>query len=157
MAFIYETENFEVITHEAPFVSREEGGHIKIVTKHGVKDRTHLAPTAAIELMRLTMLVGKAMQIAMNNRGVPVVKINYEDLGNWAWKTGKKPHLHIHLFGRAENAVKQVFPEAVYLPARESGFYDSFEALNEEDIKEIQKQITSLENSEKYDLKNWNC
>ncbi len=36
MAFIYETENFEVVTHEVPFVSREEGGHIKIVTKHGV-------------------------------------------------------------------------------------------------------------------------
>ena len=155
MAFIYETENFEVITHEKPFVTRTDGGHIKIVTKTGVEDRTHLQPKQAIELMRLTMLMGEAMQIAMNNRGIPVVKINYEDLGNWAFKTGAKPHLHIHIFGRAENATKQVFPEAVYLPARETGFYDEFEPLNEDDIKEVQKQISMLEDTDKYKISNW--
>ena len=74
---IYETENFEVVTHEKPFVSREEGGHIKIVTKTGVEDRTKLTPKTAKELMRLTMLVGEAFQNAMNNRGIPVIKINY--------------------------------------------------------------------------------
>lgn len=152
---IYETENFEVVTHEQPFVSRTDGGHIKIVTKYGVEDRVKLSPKQAIELARLTMLVGEAFEIAMNSRGIPVVKINYEDLGNWAWKTGKKPHLHIHLFGRAENAVKQIFPEAVYLPARESGFYNGFEALNSDDVSEIQKQISILEKTDKYDLKNW--
>ena len=155
MAYIYETKNFEVITHEKPFVTRTEGGHIKIVTKNGVEDRTKLDSKQAIELMRLTMLVGEAFQIAMNKRGIPVVKINYEDLGNWAYKTGKKPHLHIHIFGRAENATKQAFPEAVYLPARESGFYDKFEALNEEDIKELQAQIIFLENTDKYKEEDW--
>ncbi len=105
--------------------------------------------------MRLTMLVGEAMQIAMNNRGIPVVKINYEDLDNWAYKTGAKPHLHIHLFGRSKDAVKQKFPEAVYLPDRSSGFYDNFEALNTGDICEIQKQIKLLESNDKYKLKKW--
>ena len=76
MAFIYETENFDVITHEKPFVSRTDGGHIKIVTKTGIEDRVQLQPKQAIELMRLTMLVGEAMQVAMNNRNIPVVKIN---------------------------------------------------------------------------------
>lgn len=155
MAFVYETDNFELVTHDQPFVSRSDGGHIKIVTKNGVEDRTRLTPSHAIELMRLTMLAGEAFQAAMNNRGVPVVKINYEDLGNWAYKTGKKPHLHIHLFGRAENANQQVFPEAVYLPARESGFYDGFEPLNDDDIEELQKQIKLLEDTEKYNLENW--
>ena len=51
------------------------------------------------------MLVGEAFQNAMNNRGVPIVKINYEDLGNWAYSPehkarGEKPHFHIHIFGR---------------------------------------------------------
>lgn len=155
MAFIYETENFEITTHEKPFVCRTEGGHIKIVTKTGVEDRTKLTPKQAIELMRLTMLIGEAFQTAMNNRGIPVAKVNYEDLGNWAYKTGAKPHLHIHLFGRAENAKKQVFPEAVYLPARETGFYDEFEALDEGDIKEIQRLINILEEQDKYKLANW--
>lgn len=36
MAFIYETTNFNVVSHDAPFVSRTEGGHVKIVTKHGI-------------------------------------------------------------------------------------------------------------------------
>ena len=155
MAFIYKTENFEVCSHEAPFVSRTDGGHIKIITTKNVEDSTQLTPKVAIELVRLTMLIGEAMQIAMNNRGIPVVKINYEDLGNWAYKTGVKPHLHIHIFGRAENATKQIFPEAVYLPARESGFYEGFEPLSPDDILEIQKQILILENLEKYNLKNW--
>jgi len=160
MAHIYETKNFEVVTHEKPFISREEGGHIKIVTKTGVPDRTKLDPIEAIELMRLTMLVGEAFEAAMNNRGVPVIKINYEDLGNWAYKPeykarGDKPHLHIHLFGRALDAKKQVFPEAVYLPARESGFYDGFAPINDEDIEEIRKQITGLESTKKYALKSW--
>lgn len=35
------------------------------------------------------MLIGEAMEIAMNSRGIPVVKVNYEDLGNWAWKKAK--------------------------------------------------------------------
>ena len=155
MAFIYETENFEVITHERPFVSRTDGGHIKIVSKAGVEDRTKLKPAEAVELMRLTMLIGEAFQIAMNNIGIPVVKINYQDLGNWAYKTNTKPHLHIHLFGRAENAKVQVFPEAVYLPARETGFYDGFEHLKEEDILEIQEQIKKLEKKDKYNIQNW--
>lgn len=157
---IYETDNFEVITHEKPFVSREEGGHIKINTKTGVEDRTKLTPEAAKELMRLTMLVGESFQKAMQNRGVQIVKINYADLGNWAYKPeykaqGKKPHLHMHIFGRVMNAKNQVFPEAVYLPARESGFYDDFIPLNSGDVKEVKKQIETLSKTDKYNKINW--
>lgn len=155
MALIYETDNFEVVTHEHPFVSREEGGHIKIVVKSEITDRTKLSILQAKELMRLTMIMGEAFQIAMNNRGVPVVKINYEDLGNWAYKKDKLPKLHIHLFGRAENAKKQVFPEAVYLPPRESGFYDNFIPLDDTDIEELKKQIIIIENEDKYKIENW--
>lgn len=155
MRLIYETENFNVIPFEKPFVSRTEGGHIKIFTKTGVENRVKLNPKEAIELMRLTMLIGEAMEIAMNNRGIPVVKINYQDMGNWAFKKGERPILHVHIFGRAINATKQIFPESVYLPARESGFYDEFEPLNDEDIKEIQAQIKILESTEKYNINNW--
>jgi len=43
----------------------------------------------------------------MNDQAIPVVKINYEDLGNWAFKRNERPVLHLHIFGRAENAVGQ--------------------------------------------------
>lgn len=127
----HETKNFIVESHEKPFISRTDGGHIRIRVKDdSITDRTKLDPKTAIELMRLTMIVGVAMEIAMNNLGIPVVKINYQDMGNWAWKTNTKPFFHIHVFGRASNAVKKIWPESVYLPDRGTRFYDGFEPLN---------------------------
>ena len=105
--------------------------------------------------MRLTMIVGEAMERAMNARGINVVKINYQDMGNWAFKTGEKPFLHIHVFGRTFDAKHQIFPESVYLPSRESGFYDTFEPLNESDIIEIQTQIELVSQKDKYRLSEW--
>ncbi len=105
--------------------------------------------------MRLTMIVGEAFEAAMNNRGIPVIKINYQDMGNWAFKKNKVPHLHIHVFGRATNAVKQPWPESMYLPDRKTGFYEGFESLNEGDIVEIRKQIAIVEARDKYKLENW--
>jgi|GEM_PF-1707326 len=128
--------------------------YIRIQIKDtSITDRTRLTPAVAIELMRLTMIIGEAMEKGMNNRGIKVVKINYQDMGNWAFKTGDKPFLHIHLFGRALDAKNQIFPEAVYLPDRSTGFYDKFEPLNNEDVLEIQKQIELLSQQEKW--KEW--
>ena len=156
MAQIYQTENFIVESHEKPFVSRSDGGHIRIRIKdESITDRTKLTPPVAIELMRLTMIVGEAMEKGLNNRGIKVVKINYQDMGNWAYKKGDKPFLHIHLFGRALDAKKQVFPESVFLPDRSTGFYDEFEPLNNEDILEIQKQIDVLSQQAKYQSSVW--
>lgn len=153
---IYETENFIVESHEKPFVSRTDGGHIRIRIKDAsITDRTKLDPKTAKELMRLTMIIGEAFEKAMNYRGIPVIKINYQDMGNWAYKRGEKPFLHIHVFGRAENAVKQPFPESVYLPDRNTGFYDDFEPLNTDDMDEIKKQISEVEKQEKYKIGNW--
>lgn len=156
MTQIYESKNFIVESHEEPFLPRTDGGHIRIKVKDAsIEDRTQLDTPAAIELMRLSMIVGEALQVAMNNRGIPVIKINYQDMGNWAYKKGKKPYLHYHIFGRATNAVKQPWPESMYLPDRGTGFYEGFEALNDEDILEIQKQIKVTEEKEKYQPKNW--
>lgn len=153
---IYETTNFEVESHEKPFISRNDGGHIRIKIKNtDITDRTKLDPKTAIELMRLTMIVGEAFEMAMNKLGIPVIKINYQDMGNWAWKTNTKPFLHVHIFGRATNAEKQKWPESVYLPDRSTGFYDDFEPLRQEDVEEVKKQIDIVLQKEKYKLENW--
>jgi hypothetical protein len=76
-------------------------------------------------------------------------------MGNWAQKTNTKPFLHIHVFGRANNAVKQIWPESVYLPDRGTGFYDGFEPLNNNDIEEIKKQIGLVLKEEKYNEEKW--
>lgn len=156
MALIYETENFIVESYERPFVSREEGGNIRIIVKDTrITDRTKLTPKQAVEVMRLSMVVGEALEKAMNNRGVPVVKINYQDMGNWAAKLNKKPCFHIHIFGRSKNAIKQPYPESVYLPDRSSGFYNDFKPLNKDDIQEIKKCMQNILKQKKYDKRNW--
>ena len=152
----FETENFIVESHPKPFVSREEGGHIRIRVKdESITDRTKLFPRQAMELMRLSMIVGEAMERGMNKQGVPIVKINYQDMGNWAYKENRLPFLHIHIFGRVKNSVKQPFPESVYLPDRNTGFYDGFEPLREEDEQVIKNIIEELFQEEKFSDTSW--
>lgn len=156
LGLIYETDNFYVKNSGITFVSREEGGHVIIKMKNTVSDRTRLSPKLAIEFIRLSMIVGEAFKVSMNNRGIPVVHINYQDMGNWAWKeTPVTPKFHLHIFGRTHNAKKQVFPEGVKLPPKESGFYDDNKRLDDKDIKELKKQIELVTQSPKYDLSEW--
>lgn len=158
MSTFYETANFIVESHPKPFVSRTDGGHIRIRVKdESISDRTKLLPKQAIELMRLTMLIGEAMEQGMNKQGIPVVKINYEELGNWAYKpnSGGRAFLHIHIFGRSRDAVKQPFPDAVSLPDRSSGFYDGFEPLTEADEQAILSIIQFLLTENRYSEEAW--
>jgi diadenosine tetraphosphate (Ap4A) HIT family hydrolase len=153
---IYETPNFIVESAERPFVPREEGGHIRIRIKdESIMDRTKLSISQAKEYMRLSMVVGEALEKAMNLRGVKVVKINYQDMGNWAYKEGRRPFLHYHIFGRVFGALKQPLPESVYLPDRGTGFYEGFTPLNQGDVDEIKKQIEEVSSQEKYLLDGW--
>jgi len=153
---IFLSPNFIVEAHPAPFIDRLEGGHIRIKVKdNSIVERTMLSPEMAIELMRLTMVVGSAFQKAMNKIGIPVIKINYQDMGNWAYKEGKLPFLHIHVFGRVVNSVKQPWPESMYLPDRKSGFYDGLNPLNENDILVIRDEIEKTFKEDKFQDKNW--
>ena len=155
MNIIYETPNFIVEAVNQPLVSREDGGHISINPKVRVKDRTLLSPKLAIELMYLTMLIGEAMEIGLNKRGIDIGRINYQDNGNWGVFKPEGPFLHVHLYGRAKSAKIQKYGEACKFPFRETGFYDGFNPLNDEDISEIKKQIELLLKTEKYSLSNW--
>ena len=152
---IFQTKNFIVEAVEKPHVSRTDGGHIKISPKVRLVDRTQLTPELAIELMRLTMIVGEAMVTALNRRGIDVGRINYQDNGNWSVFKPEGPYLHIHLYGRAKSAKVHKWGDACYFPQRETGFYDSFEPLNDGDIGEIKKEIKEIFKQDKYQDQNW--
>lgn len=153
---IFETNHFIVESHEQPFMPRTDGGHVRIVTKDkSITERRELEAKVAIELMRLTMIVGEALENVMNKQGIPVIKINYQDMGNWAWKNNTKPFLHVHVFGRATNATKQIWPESMYLPDRKTGFYDGFEPLNEKDVELLKTEIETIFKRDKYQDKQW--
>ena len=152
---IYTSENFIVEAVGAPLVTREDGGHISIYPKIRIDNRTLLTPKKAIELMYLTMLIGEAMTIGLNNRGIEIGRINYQDNGNWGVFKPEGPYLHVHLYGRSKTAKIQKYGQACSFPFRQTGFYDDFEPLNEGDILEIRNHIQILLKSEKYCLQRW--
>lgn len=155
--FIFETKNFIVESHEQPFLPRTDGGHIRILPKDKtISDRTKLEPKMAIELMRFTIVCGLVLEKVMNEQGIPVIKVNYQDMGNWFWKSvGAKPFIHVHIFGRATNAIKQPWPESMYLPDRKTGFYEGFEPLNEKDVELLQSEIKKIFALPKYSDESW--
>jgi len=107
MPLIYETKHFIVKSRSKPHVSRTDGGHITIMPKDPVENRWDFEPTRAKALMRISMMVGEAMKNALNERGVPVERLNFHDNGNWSINTEAGPKCHLHLYGRARDSVNQ--------------------------------------------------
>jgi len=151
---IFETENFYIQAAKRPFVDRAEGGHIYLFPKVEVLDRTKLSPALAIEYTKLSMVVGEALKSAMARRGVNIGIINYQDMGNWGVYKPEGPSLHMQIYGRATTATIQKYGDSVFLPHRETGFYDNFKPLDNEDINEIKIDIKKLLLTDKY-MNNW--
>ncbi len=157
MALIYKTEKFIVEAPEKPHVDRNDGGHIKIYPKISLLDRQKLSPKEAIELMRLTIIVGEAMNKIMNEHGVDIGRINYQDNGNWTVFSPQGSYLHIHLYGRAKSAKVHKYGQACYFPHREEKpeYYKNFKPLNKDDIKGIRIEIKKIFKKEKFSNSNW--
>ncbi|MBW2976387.1 hypothetical protein KY347_02995 [Candidatus Woesearchaeota archaeon] len=157
MAIIYESENFSVEAAEKPHVDRDDGGHIEIYPKVRCLDRQQLSPKHAIELVRLTIVVGQAMTTVMNEHGVDIGRINYQDNGNWTVFKPEGSYLHIHLYGRAKSAKTHKYGQACYFPHREEKpeYYENFKPLNEEDVKDIKTEIEKLLKEEKFSDSEW--
>ncbi len=144
---LYESENFVIVAPEKPHISRHDGGHLVIAPKIAVSSRTQLSPALAIELMKLTMVAGEAMETILIKNGVDIGRINYQDNGNW------KPELHIHLYGRAKSAVIQKYGTPVSFPPTAAEFeaeMGNLEPLTETDCQELQAEILRLLTTEKY-------
>lgn len=160
---IWETENFVAFAVSHPFVSREEGGHI-IIRAKGDKfrfnSRIDFTPELSLEQQRLSQMLSEAYIPAMERRGIDIIRINYFEAWNWAWKKDKHgnngvAHYHEHIFGRVADAKSQKFPDAPYLPDRSTGFYDNFIPLDDEDIECIIEEMLKLDTSEKYEKSKW--
>ena len=155
MALIYSTKNFIVETPDKPHITRTDGGHITIYPKVRLVDRTQLSQKLAVELMRLTIITGKAMILALKKQGIDIGRINYQENGNWSVFALGGPHLHIHLYGRAKNAKINKYGDACYFPQRDTGFYDKFKPLNKKDIQNVKKEMESILKQKKYQDKSW--
>ena len=151
---IYQTKNFRVAAADKPHITRRDGGHIVIIPKKKVVERTKFSPKVAIEFIRLSMIVGEAFKIVMNRNGVDLERINYQDNGNWSVFKPEGPHFHLHLYGRAKI---QKYGQATYFPHIKDNpkFYEKNERLNKKDIADLKKEIQKLFKTKKYDDRNW--
>jgi diadenosine tetraphosphate (Ap4A) HIT family hydrolase len=154
---IYTTDHFLLVRQPRPFVSREEGGNMRIYAKRqSIQERRDFTPAEAVDFIRLSSAAGEALQRAMNKRGVEVIKINFAELGNWAYKYGHQLVFHEHIFGRVLGAKHQPYPEAVQLPDRETGFYDGFEPLNDGDKQAVKAEMQVIMATPKFaDKSQW--
>jgi len=147
---IFETKNFLVDVPARPLVDRADGGHIRILSKIKVKDRTELNLEQSIEYQLLSEVTGRDLELAMSENGVEIGNINWQEMGNWSVFKPEGITLHMHIFGRAKNATTQKYGEAVKLPFKESGFYDTFTMLNESEVNSLKRHIQELLEIEKY-------
>jgi diadenosine tetraphosphate (Ap4A) HIT family hydrolase len=141
---IYSARYFDIMVPETPHISREDGGHLVIVPKREVADRTQLTYKEAIELIKLSMIFGEALKKTLKMNGIDVERVNYQENGNWV------PKMHLHLYGRAKSAVTQKYGEALNFPKPETGVYDKNNPLSDNDINKIKVEAEKLLASEKY-------
>ena len=67
---IFQTKSFTLEKHPKPFISREEGGHMRILPKDkSISCINDLTLEEASELIHLEMIVRESMIEGMNNRG----------------------------------------------------------------------------------------
>lgn len=158
MPVIFETDNLVVKAHDMPHHSRENGGHIVVTPKEKFVHRYELPLDLAKELMFTTMVLGEAVTQVLRERGTDVVRINYQDNGNWAYKKpNPQPQLHVHLYIRtshekhpADHPRFAAFPDALYFPDPDTGYYDSFQPLTIEECSAIRGRAQQLLGSPKY-------
>lgn len=157
MAIIYKSKNFVVESLEKPHIDRNDGGHIMISPKVRIDSRLQLSPKQAIEAMRLTMVVSQAMIKIMNEHGVDIGRINYQESGNWGVFKPEGPFMHIHLYGRAKSAKIQKYGQACHFPHEdeEPEFYEKLKSLNNEDVKDMETEIERLFKEEKFSDSKW--
>lgn len=144
------TKTFNVEIPEKPFIDRADGGHVRIMSRIKVKDRTELNLEQTIEYALLSEVVGKALEEGMTERGIDIGNVNWQEMGNWSVFKPEGITLHMHVFARAKNAIVQKYGEAVKLPFRDTGFYDDFNKLSSDDIKVIKEKMRKLLGTEKY-------
>lgn len=96
---VYEDRFFEVIAPESPLNCRDDGGHLILIKKEPVTDRSDLTHQEAVDFMRISMAVGRAMYDVLQ-----VERMNYEDLGNWSVDERGGPKMHLHFFWKSKRA-----------------------------------------------------
>lgn len=143
---LYEDKYFIVISPEFPLNSREDGGHLILIKKEKVSDRSDMTMQEAIDFMRISMIVGKAMYNILK-----IERMNYEDLGNWGIDEPGGAKMHLHFMGRAKIQIHQIRGHHLFLYPKDHPIYKGhLNPLNKEEIDLLKLEIENISKEEKY-------
>lgn len=143
---VYEDKYFQVSSPEFPLNDRNDGGHLVLTKKAKVTDRSDMTHAEAIDFMRISMAVGKAMYEVLG-----IERMNYEDLGNWGIDDQGGAEMHLHFFGRAREQIHQIRGHHMFLYPKGHKIYQGhLEPFNDSDLKKLRAKIEDILNGEKY-------
>lgn len=161
MPIVLQTNKFIVQGHDQPHHDRDNGGHAKVspVEKYG--DRTQMPMDLYLTMMQLVMISGEAITNVMRSKGIEVVRINYQDNGNWSYfpSINTEPQVHVHLYVRSKNEKHptnhpkfQPFPQAIFNGFRDDfpEYYESLKPYTQQDCSDIKLEIDRLLETDKY-------
>lgn len=143
---VYEDSYFEVISPEHPFNCRDDGGHLILIKKEKVTDRSDLSYQEAIDFMRISMAVGKAMYDVLG-----IERMNYEDLGNWGVDDPGGAKMHLHFLGRAKEQTHQIRGHHMFLfPKGHKIYQGHIKPLSVEQLESLRTRIAEILAEPKY-------
>jgi diadenosine tetraphosphate (Ap4A) HIT family hydrolase len=146
MRAIYDDKYFRVVAPDYPLNSQDDGGHLILLKKHPVSDRSDLTCEEAIDFMRITMIVGRAMYDVLG-----VERMNYEDLGNWGLDEPGGAKLHLHFFGRAREQIHQIRGQHMFLYPKNHPIYKGhLKPLDDENLRRLAARVAELAGQPKY-------
>jgi diadenosine tetraphosphate (Ap4A) HIT family hydrolase len=146
MRVVYEDRYFRLVAPDYPLNSRDDGGHLILFKKRPVGDRSELNCEEAIDFMRISMIVGRAMYDVLG-----IERMNYEDLGNWGLDEPGGAKMHLHFFGRAREQIHQIRGQHIFLYPKDHPIYKGhLEPLGDEDRRRLGTRIAEIADEPKY-------
>ena len=143
---VYEDKYFKVISPESPLNCRDDGGHLIMIKKEKVTDRSDMTYQEAIDFMRISMAAGKAMYEVLG-----IERMNYEDLGNWGVFDPNGAKMHLHFFGRAKEQIHQIRGHHISLFPMGHKIYDGhLKPFTDEDLQQLRSRIDEILTESKY-------
>ncbi len=143
---VYEDKFFAVISPEFPLNCRDDGGHLVLLKKETVYDRSEMSAEEAINFIRISMMIGKAMYEVLG-----VERMNYEDLGNWGVDKPLGSHMHLHFFGRGKEQTHQIRGSHMMIyPEKHIIYMGHLQPFTEKEVNELKSEVEVISKQEKY-------
>jgi len=144
---VYEDRYFRVVSPGRPLNCRDDGGHLVLVKKKPVTDRSDMTYKEAIAFMRISMIVGRAMYDVLG-----IERMNYEDLGNWGIDDPGGAKMHLHFFGRSKVQIHQIRAHHISLFPQGHPIYEGhLKPLTAGDLDKLKRRIGELQQEQKYE------